>query len=98
DQGIATYDFYGDNLGIRSRCGIGERSQLIFSLKYQSALQSFFEELPYGCSGEYSQQQFNEDIQKILDNDNSLSSIDKETFQNAALMGVVNLYDYFIEI
>lgn len=98
DQGIATYDFYVDELGIRSRCGIGERSQLIFSLKYQSALQKFFEQLSYGNSSEYTQQQIDEDVGRILDNDNDLSLTEKEAFRQAARMGVVNLYNYFINM
>lgn len=100
DQGIATYDFYDDDLGIRSRCGIGERSQLIFSLKYQSTLQRFFEQLSYGNSSEYTQQQIDEDVNRILDNDsnNELSSIDKEAFRQAARVGVLNLYNYFIKM
>ncbi|MDE6664380.1 MAG: hypothetical protein K2K46_13720 [Lachnospiraceae bacterium] len=98
DQGIATYDFYYDDLGVRSRCGIGERSQLIFSLKYQSVLKVFFEQLPYGNGSEYTQQQINEDVNRILDNDNKLSLTEKEVFRQAAQEGVINLYNYFINI
>lgn len=98
DQGIATYDFIYDNLGIKSRLGIGERSQLIFSLKYQCILREFFEQLPYGSGGEYTQEQLDEDIKKILDTHSNLSDMEKKTFQKAAQLGVVNLYDYFIEI
>lgn len=98
DQGIATYDFYYDDLGVRSRCGIGERSQLIFSLKYQSVLQIFFEQLPYGNGSKYTQQQINEDVNQILDNDNELSLTEKEAFRQAAQEGVINLYNYFINM
>ena len=97
DQGIATYDFYVDELGLRSRCGIGERSQLIFSLKYHSALEMFFQQLPYN-SYNYTQEQINSDIDGILSRVDDLSAIEKETFRRTAQNGLVNLYNCFIEI
>lgn len=97
DQGIATYDFGVDETGLRSRCGIGERSQLIFSLKYQPVLETFFEQLPYG-SDEYTQEQIKRDIEDILDKSNNLSAAERKIFFDAAQHGITNLYNSFIEI
>lgn len=99
DQGIATYDFCYDNImGLRSRCGIGERSALIFSLKYQSELNQFFKQLPYGNGNIYTQEQQNSDIKQILNRNSNLSDLDKDLFFEVAQSGIINLYNYCVEI
>ena len=99
DQGIATYDFcYDDIMGLKSRCGIGERSVLIFSLKYQSELNQFFKQLPYGNGNIYTQEQQNSDIKQILNRNSNLSDLDKDLFFEMAQSGIINLYNYCVEI
>ncbi len=100
DQGIATYDFWLDNMsGLKSRCGIGERSQLIFSFKYHSVLRNFFEQLPCD-SNEYTQRQMDSDLDSIFNEikELSLTENEKEMIRRVAHSGIVNLYNYFIEI
>ncbi|MBD5358718.1 MAG: hypothetical protein HDR88_17305 [Bacteroides sp.] len=99
DQGMAAYEFdYAEESGICGRIGIGERSALIFAMKYGRIIRKYFawQTLAWGYEGSLTQERKIHYLSELLEAEEQLSDYDKDFFRNTVRNGTECLYDYYM--
>lgn len=99
DQGMAAYEFEYDEVdGIYAKCGIGERSALIFAMKYGNIICKYYAwlTLAFGYEGSLTQNDKWKYLEQLVNENNALTNYDKAFFFDTIRNNLECLYDYYI--
>lgn len=98
DVGIVTYGFgYENEVGIVAKCGIGERSSVLFSLKFGDIIHKYFiaNSEAENENGVLNDIQRKDNLDKVLESA-ELTKTEKENFLSCIRNNVDNIYDYYL--
>lgn len=98
DVGIVTYGFeYEDTDGIVAKCGIGERSSVLFALKFSNLIHKYFivNSETENKSGVLNDIQRKNNLDRILESE-EMTTDEKKVFWTGIRNNVENIYDYYL--